>query len=250
MLINAWFSICSTYCIFYQFLVYLDAKSSFNDDACKIIKGNRVLAVAKEHYFIYKISTKSDNSDNAVANIVSENHLTLRHRRLGHRDANEIKKLETKNLVTGLKLKGKHDKNVKCECCTKGKLLEKPDPKATSYRAKAPLEIIHNDICGPKKCESLGGKIYFITFTDDFSCYTTIYLISTKEKAVQKLKEFIAMTLNKFGKKPQVFRTDNGGEYVNKETEDFLANQGIKSMKPQCQILHGRMVSQKEKTGL
>ncbi|GBO15120.1 Retrovirus-related Pol polyprotein from transposon TNT 1-94 [Araneus ventricosus] len=35
------------------------------------------------------------------------------------------------------------------------------------------------------------------------------------------------MTLNKFGRTLKVLRSDNGGEYIGKEIEDFLKEQGI-----------------------
>ncbi|GBM97221.1 Retrovirus-related Pol polyprotein from transposon TNT 1-94 [Araneus ventricosus] len=69
------------------------------------------------------------------------------------------------------------------------------------------------------------GKI--ISSQDDYSRYSMIYLLSKKDEVLSKLKEYIAMTRNKFGRTLKVLRSDNGGEYIGKEIEDFLKEQGI-----------------------
>ena len=44
-----------------------------------------------------------------------------------------------------------------------------------SERASDLLGLIHADVCGPISSISKGGYQYFITFTDDFSRYGSIY---------------------------------------------------------------------------
>ncbi|GBL75184.1 Retrovirus-related Pol polyprotein from transposon TNT 1-94 [Araneus ventricosus] len=75
--------------------------------------------------------------------------------------------------------------------------------------------------------QSVSGKYYILTFVDDYSRYSMIYLLSKKDEVLSKLKEYIAMTRNKFGRTLKVLRSDNGGEYIGKEIEDFLKEQGI-----------------------
>lgn len=48
-----------------------------------------------------------------------------------------------------------------------------------------------------------------------------------KSKVLEKLKEYISMVHNTFGKKTKNFRSDNGGEYINKEMKDFLREHSI-----------------------
>ena len=47
-----------------------------------------------------------------------------------------------------------------------------------SERANELLDLIHTDVCGPLSSDARGGYKYFITFTDDFSKYGYVYLIS------------------------------------------------------------------------
>ncbi|KFM63066.1 Retrovirus-related Pol polyprotein from transposon TNT 1-94, partial [Stegodyphus mimosarum] len=103
-----------------------------------------------------------------------------------------------------------------------------PYPKAASVRARRPLELIHSDICGPMPTPSIGGKLFFVTFIDDFTGYTVIYLLAKNSEVLSKLKDFVGITRNKFGRTMQTLRTDNGGEYTSEKMEEFLSNNGIK----------------------
>ena len=198
----------------------------FKDNECKISNADKVIAIAKSEKNVYKLKLHEPEKATPVFSKTKESNIDIWHRRLGHREYDAIKKLEH-GLATGIKLKNSDDENKKCECCIKGKLTQKPYPKHAEYRSTQPLELIHSDICGPMKCLSLGKRKYFITFIDDFSRYTTTYVISNKGEALQKLKEFVATTSNMFGRKPKILRSDNGGEYINKEMEDYLRKNGI-----------------------
>jgi hypothetical protein len=57
-------------------------------------------------------------------------------------------------------------------------------------RASDLLGLVHTDVCGPMSSVARGGFQYFITFTDDFSRYGYIYLMSHKSKSFEKFKEF------------------------------------------------------------
>ncbi|UYV79920.1 hypothetical protein LAZ67_18001091 [Cordylochernes scorpioides] len=71
-----------------------------------------------------------------------------------------------------------------------------------------------NDICGPLPTNSLSGKRYFITFTDDYSRYTKTYLLKGKDEAYEKIKDYVISAHTEFGKNIQTIRTDNGPELI------------------------------------
>lgn len=56
-----------------------------------------------------------------------------------------------------------------------------------------------------------------LTFIDDYSRYTTIYLLRQKSEACERFKEFVELVKNQFGRKIKMLRTDRGGEYMNEE---------------------------------
>ena len=67
-----------------------------------------------------------------------------------------------------------------CESCILGKHHREKIISGVSYRAKAPLELVHIDLHGPMQTPSLTGNVYFMTFIDDFSRKTWLYLLKQK----------------------------------------------------------------------
>lgn len=82
--------------------------------------------------------------------------------------------------------------------------------------------------CGRIPLHFISGKLYKVTFTDDFSRKTRIYYLNHKDEAFEMFKEFKALIENQKGKKIKIFRSDNGGENTSKEFIDFCEKEGIK----------------------
>ena len=53
-------------------------------------------------------------------------------------------------------------------------------PTSNSGRAKEPLTLVQSDVCEKMNTKSLGGAEYFLTFIDDFSHYTWVYVLKKK----------------------------------------------------------------------
>jgi len=61
---------------------------------------------------------------------------------------------------------------------------------------------------------SRGGKNYFVTFIDDYSRYTKVYLIKHKYEAFDVFLKYKAEVKNKLNMKIKRIRSDRDGEYV------------------------------------
>jgi transposase InsO family protein len=77
-----------------------------------------------------------------------------------------------------------------------------------------------------KEC-SWGGACYLLTLTDDFPRKSFGYLSKNKNQTFTMFLEFTALAENQTGLKITKLRTDNGGEFCNKTSDDFLAKNGI-----------------------
>ena len=137
-----------------------------------------------------------------------------------------VKLLHDKELVHGMKCT---DGIIKqdCEACIKGKMTRKPFPKLGNNQERDVLELIHSDVCGPMPIKSLAGSMYFVTFIDDRSRFTAIYFLKKKSEVFQKFKNNIAWAENLTGKRVKILRSDNGGEYVSDEFQQFCNEHGI-----------------------
>ena len=96
-----------------------------------------------------------------------------------------------------------------------------------SKRANKILELVHSDVFGPVSVPSLGKSVYYVSFIDEFSRNTWIYFLRKKSKVFDKFKEFKALVENHTEKKIKALMTDNGGEFCNKEFEEFCKKCGI-----------------------
>ncbi|KAL0339067.1 UNVERIFIED_CONTAM: Retrovirus-related Pol polyprotein from transposon TNT 1-94 [Sesamum angustifolium] len=157
----------------------------------------------------------------------------LWHRRLGHFNFQGLKILHQKKMMTDLPqiqaVEGA------CEACLQGKQHKKPFPSGTSWRAKAVLELIHTDVCGPMRTPSHEQNRYFILFIDDYSRMTWVYFMREKSEVFKVFKKFKNLVEKQSGRSIKVLRSDRGKEYNNSEFDKFCEEEGIESSN-YCQL--------------
>ena len=118
--------------------------------------------------------------------------VTSWHRRLAHINYKEFPYVV--KVVTRLpNLNIKHEGT--CKGCERGKNIKNPFPKSET-KTKGTFELIHYDVCGPILSIPLSGYEYHVTFIDDYSRKTWIYLLKNKSEVFEKFKEFKALIEN------------------------------------------------------
>eukprot|EP00253_Pinus_taeda_P020270 PITA_20270 len=149
----------------------------------------------------------------------------LWHLRFGHLNFGGLNLLSRKGMVRGLPLIEKLDSL--CEGCILEKQHRESFSSGKSIRAKAPLEIVHSDVCGLMQTPSLADNQYFLTFIDDFARKTWVYFLNNKSEVFEKFRNLKALVENQIGQRIKVLRTDRGGEYISKEFLRFCREDGI-----------------------
>jgi transposase InsO family protein len=91
----------------------------------------------------------------------------------------------------------------------------------------APLDLIHSDLCEMNGILTRAAKKYFITFIDDATRYCQLYLVKTKDKALNCFNIYKAEVENQLEKKIKRVRSDRGGEYLSNEFGEYYAEHGI-----------------------
>ena len=144
----------------------------------------------------------------------------LWHGRLGHVNFNSLRRLIKLDHIPNFQI----DTSKKCETCVEAKLTK------TSFqsieRSTEPLGLIHTDVCDLKMVQSRGGNKYFVTFVDDCTKYCYVYLLKSKDEALDKFILYKTEVENQLNKKIKVLRSDRGGEYVAPYGE-YCAQHGI-----------------------
>jgi transposase InsO family protein len=156
----------------------------------------------------------SINEINVISAYMVESTSLLWHARLGHLNYRYLKYMCKHGYISY-----QHNNKEKCEVCIQAKMTKKPFPKVE--RNSQLLELVHSDICEINGILTRGGKRYFITFIDDYSRFTYVYLLRTKDEAFGKFKEFKKMVENQKERQIKVLRSDRGGEYFSKEFSTF-----------------------------
>eukprot|EP00253_Pinus_taeda_P023442 PITA_23442 len=132
---------------------------------------------------------------------------------------------QRKGMVKGLPLIEKPD-NI-CEGCILGKQHRERFPAGNSIREKAPLEIAHSDLCGPMQTPSIGGRHYVLTFIDDYTRKTWVYLLKHKSQVFERFRQYKALVEKQCGHYIKVLRNDKGGKYISNEFLRFCREHGI-----------------------
>jgi transposase InsO family protein len=110
-----------------------------------------------------------------------------------------------------------------CDACQKGKGHQLPYPQSTSVSTGV-LDLIFSDVWGPAPT-SVGRNKYYVSFIDDFSKFTWIYLLRQKSEVFTCFREFQSLVERQFDRKIRAVQSDWGGEY--QALSSFFTNMGI-----------------------
>ncbi|GJV53515.1 monodehydroascorbate reductase [Tanacetum coccineum] len=138
-----------------------------------------------------------------------------------------MNKLVRGNLVRGLPSKI-FENDHSCVACQKGK-QHKASCKAKLVNSiSKTLHMLHMDLFGPTNVKSLMKKSYCLVVIDDFSRFSWVFFLATKDETSGILKTFITEIENQLDCKVKVIRSDNGTEFKNSIMNQFCEMKGIK----------------------
>nr|GEU39877.1 hypothetical protein [Tanacetum cinerariifolium] len=151
----------------------------------------------------------------------------LWNRRLGHVNFKTINKLVKGNHVRGLSIKVFTNDNS-CVACKKGKQHRASCKSKTVSSVDQPLFRLHIDLFGPTFVKSLSKNSYCLVITDDYSRFSWVFFLATKDETTPVLKTFIIGLENLLSLKVKIIRCDNGTEFKNSDLNQFCRLKGIK----------------------
>jgi GAG-pre-integrase domain len=137
------------------------------------------------------------------------------HKRLGHPSFGYMKKI-----IPDIFEKCNHE-SFDCTTCIKAK-NHRVSFQRNDNRSIEPFALIHSDVWGPSPVKTLNGNRFFIIFIDDCTRMTWLYLLKTKGEVVSIIKSFCDLIKNQYGREIRVFRSDNRGEFQNRELKGFF----------------------------
>nr|KYP63992.1 Retrovirus-related Pol polyprotein from transposon TNT 1-94 [Cajanus cajan] len=90
-----------------------------------------------------------------------------------------------------------------------------------------PFYLIHTDVWGPSIVSNVSGARWFLTFIDDCTRVTWVFLLKQKSKVCYVVQHFFSMVKNQFGVSIKRIRSDNAKDYFNHGLISFCQKEGI-----------------------
>nr|GEW32250.1 retrovirus-related Pol polyprotein from transposon TNT 1-94 [Tanacetum cinerariifolium] len=150
----------------------------------------------------------------------------LWHRRLSHLNFSAINHLARQGLVRGLP-KLKFEKDHLCLACAMGKSTKKSHKPKSKDTNQEKLYLLHMDLCGPMRVESVNGKNYILVIIDNYSRFTWVKFLRSKDEALDFIIKFLKMIQVRLKVPVRRIRTDNGTEFVNQTLCEYFEEVGI-----------------------
>ncbi|GJW57462.1 retrovirus-related pol polyprotein from transposon TNT 1-94 [Tanacetum coccineum] len=114
--------------------------------------------------------------------------------------------------------------NFACALGKSKKSSHQPKAKDTNQEK---LYLLHMDLCGPMRVASINGKRYILVIVDDYSRFTWVRFLRTKDEAPEAIIKCIKNIQVRLNATVRNVRTDNGTEFVNQTLHEFYENVGI-----------------------
>ncbi|GJT78959.1 zinc finger, CCHC-type containing protein [Tanacetum coccineum] len=156
---------------------------------------------------MFRLNIVNDNIASTFMSTFKLNDSILWHARLGHVHFKRMQDMSKDGLIPAFDMD-----TEKCKTCMLNKITKKPFQNVK--RETKVLELIHSDLCDMHATPSLGNKKYFVTFIDDACRFCYVYLLQSKDEALDKFKVFKTKVELQQGSQIKRFRTDRGGEYM------------------------------------
>nr|GEW64915.1 hypothetical protein [Tanacetum cinerariifolium] len=192
-----------------------------NEDGVDLLTGDR-----SSNLYNISLNEVASNSSTCILAKASSSQSWLWHQRLSHLNFATINNLVKNNLVQGLP-KMKFEKDHLCSACEQGKIHRKYHKSKTDFASNKPLYLLHMDLCGLMRVESINGKQYLLAIVDDYSRYTRAFFLHSKDEASEVIISFIKKTQVNLQLQVQCVRTDNGMEVKNKTLSKLFDEVGI-----------------------
>ncbi|KAJ9547455.1 hypothetical protein OSB04_019998 [Centaurea solstitialis] len=192
-----------------------------NSDGVEIFEGRRF-------YNLYVVDFPVIDSSKPVClfSKATKGESWLWHIRFSHQNFSDISKLANGGLVKGLP-KLTFDRDSLCPACQMGKMKRSSHKSKTESSCQSPLEMLHMDLCGPMRIQSISGKKYILVMVDEYSRYTWLEFLRMKSEAPELIIKFIKRIQVLLQLPVRKIRSDNGTEFKNATLDAYLTSVGI-----------------------
>jgi transposase InsO family protein len=105
--------------------------------------------------------------------------------------------------------------------CHHGKMIDASHSLVNTVMTEHPGQLLHMNTVGPSRVRSMGGKWYVLIIVDDYSRYSWVFFLESKDQVFKHLQLLALMLNNEHPNCLKVIRSDNGTEFRNASFDKF-----------------------------
>nr|GEV22062.1 hypothetical protein [Tanacetum cinerariifolium] len=158
-----------------------------NLDGVDLLTGSR-----RNNLYTLSLQDMMASSSICLLSKASKTKSWLWHCCLLHLNFGVINHLARHSLVRGLP-KLKFEKEYLCSACAMGKSTNKSHKPKSEDTNQEKLYLLHMDLCGPMRVESVNGKKYILVVVDDYSRFTWVKFLRSKDEVPDFIIKFLKM---------------------------------------------------------
>jgi transposase InsO family protein len=148
------------------------------------------------------------------------------HRRLGHLSFDLLYRLSGLGLLRRLPVL-KFESDLVCAPCHHGKMTIAFHSLVNTVMTEHPRKLLHMDSIGPSRVHSIGGKWYVLVIVDDYSRYSWVFFLESKDEVFEHFWSLALRLNNEHPNYLKVIRSDNETEFRNVSFDQFCLEYGV-----------------------
>jgi hypothetical protein len=124
------------------------------------------------------------------------------------------------DLLRGLTLL-KFESDFVCAPYRHGKMIAASHSLVNTMMTEHPGQLLHMDTVDPSRVHSMGGKWYVLVIIDDYSCYSWIFFLESKDEVFEHFWSLALRLNNEHPNYLKAICSDNGTEFRNASFDEF-----------------------------
>jgi hypothetical protein len=121
----------------------------------------------------------------------------------------------------------KFESNLVCAPCHHGKMIATSHSSVNTVMNEQPRQLLHKDTVGPSRVRSMGGKWYVVVIIDDYSHYSWVFFLESKDEVFEHFRSLALRLNNEHPNCLKAIHSDNGTEFKNASFDQFCVEHGF-----------------------
>jgi hypothetical protein len=121
----------------------------------------------------------------------------------------------------------KFESDLVCAPCRHGKMIAASHSPVNTVMTEHLGWLIHMDTVGPSQVCSMGGKWYVLVVIDDYSHYSWVFFLESKDEVFEHFQSLSLRLNNEHPNCLKAICSDNGTEFKNASFDEFCLEHWI-----------------------